>query len=215
MRYVRNLTDVGHILSSGEDRIDYGARRENKDPYELVETYIRSFEQDMSALGALLPNISPRAACHVPEIINWVQDLITRGYAYEVNGSVYFSVNKFPEYGKLANRKIDELEAGARIEVRDEKQNPADFALWKRAEPEHIMRWSSPWGDGYPGWHIECSVMSTKYLGNTFDIHGGGLENIFPHNDCEIAQAEAHNDVRFCQLLGFGRLTDGRRCENE
>lgn len=208
VRYVRNLTDVGHVLSTGEDRIYHGARRENKDPYELVDTYIRSFEQDMNALGALPPNISPRATCHVPEIISWVQDLVTRGYAYEANGSVYFSVKKFPEYGKLANRKIDELEAGARIEVRDEKQNPADFALWKRAESEHIMRWSSPWGDGYPGWHIECSVMSTKYLGNTFDIHGGGLENIFPHNDCEIAQAEAHNDARFANYwVLVGSLT--------
>jgi cysteinyl-tRNA synthetase len=211
VRYVRNLTDVGHILSSGEDRIYHGARRESKDPFEIVDTYIRSFERDMEALGALPPNISPRATCHVPEIISWVQDLITQGYAYEVNGSVYFSVNKFPEYGKLANRKIEDLEVGARVEVRDEKQNSIDFALWKRAEPEHIMRWASPWGEGYPGWHIECSVMATKYLGNTFDIHGGGLENIFPHNDCEIAQAEARNQVAFANywLLAGSLTVDG------
>lgn len=208
VRYVRNLTDVGHILSTGEDRILHGARRESKDPYEIVDTYIRSFENDMAALSALPPTISPRATCHVPEIIEWVQDLMTNGYAYEVNGSVYFSVEAFPEYGKLANRKIEELEAGARVEVRDEKHNPADFALWKRAEPEHIMRWASPWGEGYPGWHIECSVMSTKYLGTTFDIHGGGLENIFPHNDCEIAQAEAHNHAPFANYwVLVGSLT--------
>ena len=126
VRYVRNLTDVGHILSTGEDRIDHGARRERMDPFEIVDTYIRSFERDMEALGALPPNISPRASGHVPEIISWTQDLISQGYAYAVNGSVYFSVNKFPEYGRLANRKIDELEAGARVEVRNEKQNPAD-----------------------------------------------------------------------------------------
>ncbi len=211
VRYVRNLTDVGHILSTGEDRIYHGARRERMDPFEIVDTYIRSFERDMEALGALPPNISPRASGHVPEIISWTQDLISQGYAYAVNGSVYFSVNKFPEYGRLANRKIDELEAGARVEVRNEKQNPADFALWKRAEPDHIMRWSSPWGEGYPGWHIECSVMSTKYLGNTFDIHGGGLENIFPHNDCEIAQAVAHNDTDFANywVLAGSLTVDG------
>ncbi|MDF1512504.1 MAG: cysteine--tRNA ligase [Anaerolineae bacterium] len=208
VRYVRNLTDVGHILSTGEDRILHGARRESKGPYEIVDTYIRSFEQDMAALGAMPPNISPRATCHVPEIIDWVENLISQGYAYEVNGSVYFSVEKFPEYGKLANRKVDQLVAGARVDVRDEKQHPADFALWKRAEPEHIMHWSSPWGEGYPGWHIECSVMSTKYLGKTFDIHGGGLENVFPHNDCEIAQAEAHNEQPFANYwVLVGSLT--------
>jgi cysteinyl-tRNA synthetase len=134
--------------------------------------------------------------------------LLSRGYAYEADGNVYFSVEKFPEYGKLSQRHVDEQQAGARVEVREEKRHPADFALWKRAEPEHILRWPSPWGEGYPGWHIECSVMANKYLGTTFDIHGGGLENMFPHNDCEIAQAEAHNDVPFANYwLLVGSLT--------
>lgn len=208
VRHVRNLTDVGHLTQTGEDRITKGARRERVEPMELVETYINSFNDDMDALGVLRPNIAPRATCHVPEIITWVQDLLDHDYAYEADGNVYFAVEKFPEYGKLSNRQVDELQAGARVEVREDKRNPADFALWKRAEPEHIMRWPSPWGEGYPGWHIECSVMSTKYLGKTFDIHGGGLENIFPHNECEIAQAEARHGVPFANYwLLVGSLT--------
>ncbi len=208
VRYVRNLTDVGHLLDSGEDRIARGARRDRLEPMEVVDTYIKSFHDDMDALGVLRPNISPRPSCHIPEIITWVQGLIEKGYAYEANGSVYFSVEAFPEYGKLSRRKVEELEAGARVEVREEKRHPADFALWKRADPEHIMRWPSPWGEGYPGWHIECSVMSTKYLGQPFDIHGGGLENIFPHNECEIAQAEAYAGVPFANYwLLVGSLT--------
>lgn len=191
--HVRNLTDVGHLLDSGEDRILKGARRERLQPMEVVETYIASYFEDMDALGVLRPNISPRPTGHVPEIIQWVQELVDQGYAYEVDGNVYFSVEKFPQYGKLSRRLVEEQEPGARVEVREDKRNPADFALWKRAEPEHVMRWSSPWGEGYPGWHIECSVMATKYLGQPFDIHGGGLENIFPHNECEVAQAEAHS----------------------
>ena len=208
VRYVRNLTDVGHLLDTGEDRISRGARRERVEPMELVETYINSFNDDMDALGVIRPNIAPRATCHVLEIIGWVEDLISRGYAYESDGNVYFSVEKFPEYGKLSKRRVDEQQAGARVEVREEKRHPADFALWKRAEPEHILRWPSPWGEGYPGWHIECSVMANKYLGTTFDIHGGGLENMFPHNDCEIAQAEARNDAPFANYwLLVGSLT--------
>ncbi len=208
VRHVRNLTDVGHLTQTGEDRITKGARRERIEPMELVETYVNSFNDDMDALGVLRPNIAPRATCHVPEIITWVQDLLDHDYAYAVDGNVYFSVEKFPEYGKLSNRQVDELQAGARVEIREDKRHPADFALWKRAEPEHIMRWPSPWGEGYPGWHIECSVMSTKYLGKTFDIHGGGLENIFPHNECEIAQAEARHGVPFANYwLLVGSLT--------
>ncbi len=208
VRYVRNLTDVGHLLSSGEDRISKGARRDQVEPMEVVDRYIKSFHDDMDALGVLRPNISPRATCHVPEIITWTQGLLEKGYAYEVNGNVYFSVEAFPEYGKLSHRKLEDQEAGARVEVREEKRNPADFALWKRADPEHIMRWPSPWGEGYPGWHIECSVMSTKYLGETFDIHGGGLENIFPHNECEIAQAEAYHGHQFANYwMLVGSLT--------
>ncbi|MEJ5309050.1 MAG: cysteine--tRNA ligase [Anaerolineae bacterium] len=208
VRYVRNFTDVGHLLDTGEDRISRGARRERVEPMELVETYINSFNDDMDALGVIRPNITPRATCHVPEIIVWVEDLLSQGYAYEVDGNVYFSVEKFPEYGKLSQRQVDEQQAGARVEVREDKRHPADFALWKRAASEHLMRWPSPWGEGYPGWHIECSVMATKYLGTTFDIHGGGLENMFPHNECEIAQAEARNAAPFANYwLLVGSLT--------
>ncbi len=208
VRHVRNITDVGHLLDSGEDRILKGARLLKLEPMEVVERYMADFFADMDALGVERPNISPRASCHVPEIIQWTQGLIEKGYAYEVNGNVYFSVEKFPDYGKLSHRKLDDLIAGARVDIREEKRHPADFALWKRAEPEHIMRWPSPWGEGYPGWHIECSVMSTKYLGQPFDIHGGGLENIFPHNECEIAQAEAYHGVDFARYwLLVGSLT--------
>lgn len=208
VKHVRNFTDVGHLLDDGEDRIARGTRRERVEPMELVDTYMKSFLEDMDALRVLRPNIAPRATCHVPEIIAWVQDLIEKGYAYETGGNVYFSIEKFPEYGKLSHRVVDELELGARIDIREEKRHPADFALWKRAEPNHIMRWPSPWGEGFPGWHIECSVMATKYLGQPFDIHGGGLENIFPHNECEIAQAEAHGGTDFARYwLLVGSLT--------
>ncbi len=208
VRHVRNITDVGHLLDSGEDRIARGARRHKLEPMELVDTYMHSFFSDMDALGVLRPNISPRATCHVPEIIHWVEALIEEGYAYEVNGDVYFSIEAFEDYGKLSHRDVEEMEAGARVAVRENKRHPADFALWKSAGPEHIMRWSSPWGKGYPGWHIECSVMSTKYLGQPFDIHGGGLDNIFPHNDCEIAQAEARHGKDFAKYwLLVGSLT--------
>ena len=192
VRYVQNITDVGHLLDTGEDRILKGARRERTEPMEVVETYTRSYFEDMDALGVLRPNISPRASGHIPEQIELTRTLLEKGYAYETEeGDIYFSVDKFADYGKLSGRKIEELEPGARVAVREEKQHPADFALWKHAEPEHILRWPSPWGWGYPGWHVECSAMATKYLGETFDIHGGGLENIFPHNECEIAQSEA------------------------
>ncbi len=199
VRYVQNITDVGHLLDSGEDRILKGAARERVEPMELVETYTRRYFEDMDALNVLRPDISPRASGHIPEQIELIKVLIEKGYAYEVNGSVYFDVAKWPEYGKLSGRRVEELIEGARVEVNPEKRHPADFALWKRAEPEHIMRWPSPWGWGFPGWHVECSVMSTKYLGQPFDIHGGGMENKFPHHDCEIAQSEAAAGVPFCR----------------
>jgi cysteinyl-tRNA synthetase len=209
VRYVQNITDVGHLLDTGEDRILKGARRERVEPMEVVETYTRSYFEDMDALRVVRPNISPRASAHVPEQIEMVKTLLEKGYAYETEeGDVYFSVEKFLEYGKLSRRKIEELEAGARVEVRDEKQHPADFALWKHAEPGHILRWLSPWGWGYPGWHAECTAMATKYLGETFDIHGGGLENIFPHNECEIAQSEATTGKPFARYwILVGSLT--------
>lgn len=208
VRYVQNITDVGHILDTGEDRILKGARRERIEPMEVVERYTRAYFEAMDALGVTRPDISPRASAHIPEQIEMIKQLIADGYAYEVDGSVYFSVEKFPGYGKLSGRHVEELEEGARIAVRDEKRHPADFALWKKAEPEHILRWPSPWSWGYPGWHIECSAMSTKYLGETFDIHGGGVDNIFPHNECEIAQAEAATGKPFARYwLLTGSLT--------
>ncbi len=194
VKYVQNITDVGHLTDNadeGEDKILQQARKEKLDPMEVAEHYTWSYFDDMAALGVVRANIYPRATGHIPEQIEMIKKLIEKGYAYEVNGNVYFDVKKFKDYGKLSGRKLHELEAGARIEVNPEKRHPHDFALWKRAEPGHLMRWNSPWGEGYPGWHIECSTMSMKYLGETFDIHGGGLENVFPHHECEIAQAEA------------------------
>ena len=211
VRYVQNITDVGHLLDTGEDRILKGARRERIEPMEVVETYTRSYFEDMDALGVIRPNISPRASGHIPEQIEVIKTLLEKGYAYETKGGeVYFSVERFPEYGKLSGRRVEELEPGARVIVREEKRHPADFALWKHAEPEHILRWPSPWGWGYPGWHVECSAMATKYLGETFDIHGGGLENIFPHNECEIAQSEAATGNPFARYwVLVGSLTVG------
>ncbi len=208
VRYVQNITDVGHLLDSGEDRILRGAARAKLEPMELVERYMRSYFEDMDALGVGRPDISPRASGHVPEQIELTKRLLESGHAYEANGSVYFDVRSWPEYGRLSGRRIEEQEEGTRVAVREEKRYPEDFALWKRAEPEHILRWPSPWGWGYPGWHVECSAMATKYLGETFDIHGGGIDNIFPHNECEIAQAEAAFGATFARYwLLTGSLT--------
>jgi len=208
VRYVQNITDVGHLLDTGEDRILRGAARERVEPMELVEKYTRAYFAAMDALGVVRPDISPRASGHVIEQIELTKKLLAKGHAYEVNGSVYFDVTSWPSYGKLSGRTVEEQEAGARVEVREEKRHPADFALWKRAAPEHILRWPSPWGEGFPGWHIECSAMSMKYLGETFDIHGGGLENIFPHNECELAQSEAATGKPFARYwILTGSLT--------
>jgi cysteinyl-tRNA synthetase len=198
--YVQNITDVGHLTDDadeGEDKIVQAAKKEKKHPMAVAEFYTRSYFDDMDKLNCLRPDISPRASGHITEQIDLVKVLLDKGYAYEVNGSVYFDVSKFPEYGKLSGRNVEDMMAGARVEVSPDKKNPVDFAIWKKAEPNHIMQWPSPWGMGYPGWHLECSVMSMKYLGNTIDIHGGGLENQFPHHECEIAQSEAANGVQF------------------
>ena len=160
----------------------------------------------MDALNVLRPDISPRATGHIIEQIELTQMLIQKGFAYEVNGSVYFDVSKFKDYGKLSNRTIEESETGTRVETRNEKKSPNDFALWKKAEPEHIMQWTSPWGKGFPGWHIECSAMSMKYLGETFDIHGGGMDNQFPHHECEIAQSECANEKPFVKYFLHNNL---------
>jgi len=198
--YVQNITDVGHLTDDadeGEDKIAQQAEREHKHPMEIAEFYTKSYFDDMDKLNCLRPDISPRASGHIIEQIELVKKLLEKGYAYEVNGSVYFEVAKFENYGKLSGRNVADMLAGARVEVSAEKKNPADFALWKKAQANHIMQWPSPWGMGYPGWHLECSVMSMKYLGKTIDIHGGGLENQFPHHECEIAQSEAANGQQF------------------
>jgi cysteinyl-tRNA synthetase len=198
--YVQNITDVGHLLgdtNEGEDRILVAAEREKKHPMAIAEYYARNFFDDMDKLNCVRPDISPRATGHIVEQIELVKLLLAKGYAYEANGSVYFDVSKFKDYGKLSGRNTEEMLAGARVEVSPDKRNPVDFALWKKAEPDHIMQWPSPWGMGFPGWHVECSVMAMKYLGKTIDIHGGGLDNKFPHHECEIAQSEAANGVQF------------------
>ena len=200
VRYVQNITDVGHLVSDadeGEDKISKQARLEKIEPMEVVELYTRSYFEDMDVLNVLRPDISPRASGHIPEQIELVETLIEKGFAYEKEGTVYFDVSKDKNYGKLSGRNVDELISNQRIEPNSDKKHPADFALWKKAEPDHIMQWNSPWGKGYPGWHAECSVMSTKYLGQPFDIHGGGLENTFPHHECEIAQSECAHDKTF------------------
>jgi cysteinyl-tRNA synthetase len=195
VKYVQNITDVGHLTDDadeGEDKIMKQARLEKTDPMEIAQFYTRSFYEDMDRLGVLRPNIAPAATAHIPEQIALIERLVETGHAYEVNGNVYFSVESFPGYGKLSGRTdLEAHQSGNRVEVRSDKRNPSDFALWKKAEAGHLMKWRSPWSTGYPGWHLECSAMSMKYLGETIDIHGGGMENKFPHHECEIAQAEA------------------------
>ena len=191
--YVQNITDVGHLVGDqdeGEDKILKKAREAQKEPMAIAEYYAQSYFNVMDKLGVTRPDISPRATGHIPEQIEAIEELIQGGYAYEANGSVYFDVTKDKNYGELSNRNLDELLSGTREDVRTEKRNPFDFALWKYADPEHLMKWKDPWsGTGYPGWHTECIVMSTKYLGEAFDIHGGGMDLKFPHHECEIAQA--------------------------
>lgn len=193
--HVQNITDVGHIVGDvdeGEDKMEKAAKARQIHPMELADTYIKEFWDGFDALKCSRPNISPRATGHITEIQDWCKVLIEKGYAYEVGGDIYFNVSKFKKYGALSGNVGQDLIDGARIEVNPKKRNPADFALWKKADPTHIMQWTSPWGKGYPGWHIECSVMSTKYLGTPFDIHGGARELSFPHHDNEIAQSEAY-----------------------
>lgn len=197
VRYVRNITDVGHLendADDGEDKIAKKARLEQLEPMEVVKRYTEDFHSVMRQFNILPPSIEPTATGHVIEQIEIVKTLIDKGLAYEVNGSVYFDVKKYSQhnhYGILSGRNIEELlESGRDLDSQDEKRDKIDFALWKKASPAHIMRWPSPWGDGFPGWHIECTVMSTKYLGETFDIHGGGMDLKFPHHECEIAQGK-------------------------
>lgn len=198
VRYVRNVTDVGHLendADEGEDKIEKKARLEHLEPMEVVQKYLNTFLKNMDQLNTLHPSIEPRASGHIIEQQMLINTLIKNGYAYETNGSVYFDVVKYNEkyhYGKLSGRKLEDLQSNTRIlEGQDEKRNHFDFALWKKATPGHLMRWPSPWSDGFPGWHLECSAMSVKYLGEVFDIHGGGIDLQFPHHECEIAQSTA------------------------
>jgi cysteinyl-tRNA synthetase len=200
VRYVRNITDVGHLESDaddGEDKIAKRARLEQLEPMEVVKQYTEDFHDVMRQFNILPPSIEPSATGHILEQIDIIKKLLEKGFAYEVNGSVYFDVKKYNQhypYGILSGRKIEELmESGRDLDSQDEKREKIDFALWKKASSSHIMRWPSPWGEGFPGWHIECTVMSTKYLGETFDIHGGGMDLKFPHHECEIAQATGAN----------------------
>ena len=203
VRYVRNITDVGHLehdADEGEDKIAKKARLEQLEPMEVVQYYMLRYHRAMEALNVLPPSIEPHASGHVIEQIEYIKKILDAGYAYESEGSVYFDVPKFNKdfgYGRLSGRNIDELLSTTRaLDGQSEKRNPADFALWKKAAPEHIMHWPSPWSEGFPGWHLECSTMSEKYLGATFDIHGGGMDLKFPHHDCEIAQSVAHNGAQ-------------------
>ena len=201
VRYVRNITDAGHLendADEGEDKIAKKARLEQLEPMEIVQFYTISYHKAMADLNCLPPSIEPRATGHIIEQIEMVQQILKNGFAYEVNGSVYLDVNKYNEkypYGTLSGRNIEDALEGTRsLDGQSEKKSPVDFAIWKKAKPEHIMRWSSPWGEGFPGWHMECSAMSEKYLGKTFDIHGGGMDLVFPHHEAEIAQSNACND---------------------
>jgi len=198
VRYVRNITDVGHLendADSGEDKISKKARLEELEPMEVVQTYLNRYHTSMNALNILPPSIEPHASGHIIEQIQFIQQIMDHGFAYESNGSVYFDVEKYNRkyhYGKLSGRNIEDmLNATRQLDGQEEKRNGVDFALWKKASPEHIMRWPSPWSEGFPGWHLECSVMGTKYLGKEFDIHGGGMDLMFPHHECEIAQSVA------------------------
>ena len=201
VRYVRNITDAGHLENDsdeGEDKIAKKARLEQLEPMEIVKFYTLSYHKAMEDLNCLPPSIEPRATGHIIEQIEMVHQILKNGFAYEVNGSVYLDVNKYNEsfpYGILSGRNLeDTLEGTRELDGQSEKKSSVDFAIWKKASPEHIMRWSSPWGEGFPGWHMECSAMSEKYLGKTFDIHGGGMDLVFPHHEAEIAQSNACNN---------------------
>ncbi len=216
VRYIQNITDVGHLTDdadAGEDKIEKQARLEKLEPMQIAEKYTKSYFDDMDALGVLRPDVSPRASGHIPEQIELIKALIEKGHAYEVDGYVYFSVSSFPGYGKLSGRKLDDLVAGARVSIDSGKRDPKDFALWKKAGDDHILKWNSPWSWGYPAWHLECSAMSMRYIGETLDIHGGGLENIFPHHESEIAQSEGATGKQFTRFWLHNNMVtvDGRK----
>ena len=207
VRYVRNITDAGHLVDDaddGEDKIAKKARLEKLEPMEIAHNYTLSYHKAMEDLNCLSPSIEPRATGHIIEQIEMVKKILANGYAYEVNGSVYLDVNRYNEdfpYGKLSGRNLEDTRENTReLDGQSDKKSSVDFAIWKKASPEHIMRWASPWGEGFPGWHLECSAMSSKYLGPTFDIHGGGMDLVFPHHEAEIAQSNACNKCDPAQI---------------
>lgn len=215
VNHIMNITDVGHLLDDadeGADKLEEAARKEKKDPLEIAQFYIDSFNTASEMLNIKPADRYPRATEHIDEMIRMVQSLIDKGHAYVVGHNVYYDVTTFKDYGKLSGNTLDDLTAGARIEVNSEKRNPQDFALWKH-DPKHIQQWDSPWGRGFPGWHIECSAMSIKYLGEQFDFHTGGEDNIFPHHECEIAQSEGASGKKWVKYWMHGRflMFDGEK----
>jgi len=208
LKHVMNITDVGHLVSDedeGEDKMAKSARELKKTPWEIAEYYTDVFMKDIKALNIQIPEIIPKATEHIPEMLEFVKGLVDKGFGYETSDGIYFDIQKFEDYGKLSKLNLEEQIAGARVEVNEEKHHPADFAIWKKAPKEHIMQWQSPWGMGYPGWHIECSAMGRKYLGDVFDIHTGGVDHIPVHHENEIAQSEA--------LLGKPAVNYWMHCE--
>jgi cysteinyl-tRNA synthetase len=211
--YVKNITDVGHMRETGEDPILLAAEFEGKSPYEIADFYTDAWLDDERLLNITPADVMPKATDHIPEMIALTATLLERGLAYEVDGNVYFDVSAFPAYGQLSGQRIDEMRAGHRVDVETDKHDPEDFALWKRAEPDRLMKWPSPWGEGFPGWHIECSAMSMKYLGEQFDIHTGGIDLKFPHHEDEIAQSEGatgHHVVNLWMHGEFLTLDDAK-----
>ena len=220
VRQIKNITDVGHLThddvaqgDSGEDKIEKKALKEKKTPQEIAEFYEEDFKKTEKEINILPAHYFPRATAHIPQMIKLIEKLIEKEYAYVVNGNIFFDVKKFPDYGKLSGNTLEKLKVGARLEKHPDKKNPWDFALWLKAPKEHLMKWESPWGIGYPGWHIECSAMSTEYLGSTIDIHTGGEDNIFPHHEAEIAQSECANGEKFVNYWMHVRhlLIDGNK----
>ena len=220
VRMIKNITDVGHLTAddiaqgdSGEDKMMKAANKEKKKPEDIAkfyEDYFRQVEKEMNILPA---HYFPKATAHIPQMIKIIEGLLQKGFAYEKNGNVFFDVTKFPDYGKLSGNTLENLKVGARLEEHPDKKNPWDFALWLKAPKEHLLKWESPWGVGYPGWHIECSAMSTEYLGNTLDIHTGGEDNIFPHHEAEIAQTECYTGQKFVNYWMHLRylMVDGQK----
>lgn len=220
VKHIINITDVGHLTEddlaqgdSGEDKIERRAEAEKKTPEEIAHFYEDAFHHDTETMNVLPAHFFPRATTHIPHMIRLIGTLIERGHAYEANGNVFYDVTSFPEYGKLSGNTLEQLRTGARLEEHPDKRNPWDFALWLKAPKEHLMKWPSPWGEGYPGWHIECSAMSQEYLGNTLDIHTGGEDHIFPHHEAEIAQSEGATGQPFSRFFMHERhiLVDGEK----